>query len=244
MSDEIRKQVRQRFATLACTPEKGQKWPFGPKSAKSLGYDKDEIDQLPRALTESFAGVGNPLALGDVHAGEVVLDMGSGAGMDSILAARRVGPSGHVIGVDITPEMVQKAKRNAAVVAQTNAEFREGDLEALPIENSSVDLVISNGVFNLSPDKPKVLAEVFRVLRRGGRLQMADILLHADVTPNEVATKGEWSDCIAGAIWERSLREMLHDAGFVHVEFHGWTGYRTSSCTEGALVSAKKPTSA
>lgn len=193
-SAEIREQIRNRFTTLACSPETGQKWPFGPDSAKSLGYDALEIDDLPGVVTASFAGVGNPLSLGGVHAGQTVLDIGCGAGLDSILAARRVGPVGRVIGIDMTPEMVEKARRSAALVGPTTMEFHEGDVAALPLANESIDVVISNGVFNLCPDKRKVLTEVLRVLRPGGRFQMADVLLHDGVTPEEVAQKGEWSD--------------------------------------------------
>lgn len=240
-NDDVKQQIVERFASLACSPEKGQKWPYGPESAKSLGYEAREIDAMPSSVTESFAGVGNPLSLRELHSGEVVLDIGSGAGLDCILAARRVGASGRVIGVDMTAEMVEKARRNAVVLGQANMEFRLADVVALPIEKETVDVVISNGVFNLCPDKPKVLAELFRVLRPGGRIQMADVLLHDDITPEEVAQKGEWSNCIAGAIWERALVQMLTDAGFVNMRFHGWTGYRTSACTEGALVSASKP---
>lgn len=193
-AEEIREQVRQRYATIAVSPEKERKFPVGPESAKSLGYGADEIDALPASVTESFSGVGNPLSLGEPHAGETVLDLGCGSGLDSILAARQIGPTGKVIGVDMTPEMVDKARGNASVLGITNADFRHAQIETLPVEDGSVDTAISNGVLNLCPDKPTVLAEVFRVLRPGGRFQMADILLHDDVTPEEVARAGTWSD--------------------------------------------------
>ena len=149
---------------------------------------------MPASLTESFCGVGNPFALGEPQPGQIVLDLGCGAGFDTLLAARRVGPKGKVIGIDMTPEMLAKACHNAAVLGVTNVEFLLGQIESLPLPDASVDLVISNGVFNLCPDKPGVLGEVFRVLRPGGRLQMADILLEPHVTPEEVARKGSWSD--------------------------------------------------
>ncbi len=186
--------VRERFAKVARSPDQESKFPVGPESAKKLGYDEGEIDDLPASVTESFCGVGNPLSLGEPAAGQIVLDLGSGAGLDSILAARRVGRSGKVIGVDMTQEMIDKARQNVHVLGMTNVEFRLGNIEALPLEDASVDVVMTNGVFNLCPDKPEVLVEVFRVLRPGGRFQMADILLHDDVTPEEVATKGSWSD--------------------------------------------------
>ncbi len=192
--DDLRPSVIERFTRVATAPGQERKFPVGPGSAKKLGYDPAEIDALPPQVTESFAGVGNPLALGELRPGEVVLDLGCGAGMDSILAARRVGPTGRVIGVDMTGPMVEKATANALAAGVGNAEFRHGEADHLPLGDSSVDVVISNGVFNLCPDKPAVLAEAFRVLRSGGRLQMADILLKDGVTPEQVATRGEWSD--------------------------------------------------
>ena len=153
-----------------------------------------EFDALPLQATESVAGVGNPLGLGVLRLGEVVLDLGCGAGMDSLLAARRVGPTGRVIGVDMTGPMVEKARANASAVGIGNVEFHRGEAARLPVGDESVDVVISNGVFNLCPDKPRVLAEVFRVLRAGGRLLIADILLDDRVTPEEVERREAWSD--------------------------------------------------
>jgi arsenite methyltransferase len=192
--EQIRATVKRRFAKVACLPHEKQPFAIGPESAKALGYDAAEIDALPATLTESFAGVGNPLALGELRAGDTVLDLGSGAGMDSILAAHRVRQSGRVIGVDMTEEMVRKAEKNALAAGVTNAEFQQAEADALPAGDGVVDVVISNGVFNLCLDKPKVLAEVFRVLKPGGRIQMADMLLEDGVTPNEVARKGAWSN--------------------------------------------------
>ncbi|REJ68765.1 MAG: methyltransferase domain-containing protein [Planctomycetota bacterium] len=192
--DEIRDGVLERFTRTAVAPEQEKTFPVGPDSAKALGYDAGEIDSLPRAVTESFCGVGNPIGLGEPQPGDTVLDLGSGAGLDSILAARKVGPTGKVIGVDMTEAMIDKARRNAGSVGLDNVEFVHSGADAIPMEDASVDVVISNGVLNLCPDKPKVLREAFRVLRPGGRLQMADILLHDDVTPEEVAEKGTWSD--------------------------------------------------
>jgi arsenite methyltransferase len=148
---------------------------------------------LPNSVTESFAGVGNPFSVGELQPGQTVLDLGCGAGLDSILAARKVGLSGKVIGVDFSPEMIDKATSSAQALGLTNVEFRQGDLEALPLKNATVDVAISNGAFNLCLDKPKVLGEVFRVLRPGGRLQMADMILEDHVTPEKVQLMGSWS---------------------------------------------------
>ncbi len=191
--ESIRASVKERYGRLACSPESEKDFPVGPGSAKILGYPPDEIDRLPFAATESFAGVGNPFSLGAPQAGQTVLDLGCGAGLDSILAARMVGPSGKVIGVDLTPEMIDKAAANARTVGVKNVEFRQGDLERLPVSDGTVDVAVSNGVFNLCPDKPTVLAEVFRVLRTSGRLQMADMLLEDHVTPEKVQLMGSWS---------------------------------------------------
>jgi SAM-dependent methyltransferase len=193
-AEEIRAAVEQRFAQVARSPDQEKKFPVGPASAKNRGYDPQEIDALPPSVTESFCGVGNPLGLGAVLPGQPVLDLGSGPGLDSLLAARKVGPTGKVVGVDLCPEMVEKARRNAFLLGLNNAEFLHAGIEKVPLPDGAVDVVISNGVFNLCPDKPAVLAEAFRVLRPGGRLQMADTLLEEGVTPEEVARKGSWSD--------------------------------------------------
>jgi len=165
--EAIRASIKERYANLARSPESEQGFPVGPESAKSLGYPAAEIDGLPNSVTESFAGVGNPFSLAELHAGETVLDLGSGAGLDSILAARKVGPSGKVIGVDFSPEMIEKATRNAQALGLPNVVFHHGNLESLPLGSTTVDVAVSNGVFNLCLDKPKVVGEVFRVLRAG-----------------------------------------------------------------------------
>ena len=190
----IRMQIRERFAQIARSPGTERVFPVGATSAKSLGYDAKEIDALPAEVTESFSGVGNPLALGELASGHTVLDLGCGAGLDSILAARRVGPSGKVIGVDMTEDMLDKARSNAGAVGISNIEWHLADAEDLPLADGTVDVVIMNGVLNLCPDKPKVLAELHRVLRPSGRLQMADVVLHEDVSAEDVAKLGTWSD--------------------------------------------------
>jgi len=186
--------VRERFALVATTPSQEKTFLLGPESAKALGYEAAEIDALPRSVTESFAGVGNPLSLTKDLSGRELLDLGSGAGLDTILAAKRVGPKGRVVGVDMTGEMVEKARRNAAALEIQNIDFIQGAIEKLPVEDASIDVVLSNGVLNLCPDKSKVLNECLRVLRPGGALLMADILLEAEVTEEAVAKLGAWSD--------------------------------------------------
>jgi arsenite methyltransferase len=192
--EDVRAMVRERFAMVATSPSREKRFPVGAESAKALGYEAEEIDRLPESVTESFSGVGNPLCLGEIRPGQTVLDLGCGAGLDSILAARRVGPAGKVIGVDMTDQMLDKALRSAEALGLGNVEFLHARIEALPIQDAVADMAISNGVFNLCPDKAKALAETWRILRPGGRLFMADILLEDHVTPEEVARLGEWSD--------------------------------------------------
>jgi ubiquinone/menaquinone biosynthesis C-methylase UbiE len=146
-----------------------------------LEYDPRWLAGIPEPSIESFAGTGNPFSLGDVRPGELVVDVGSGAGLDSLIAARMVAPAGHVIGVDMTPAMLEKARAGALVLGQSNVAFHEGFAEALPVESDWADVVISNGVLNLTPDKHATLAEMARVLRPGGRLQIADILVQTPV---------------------------------------------------------------
>jgi arsenite methyltransferase len=191
--EEIHASVQDRFAKLARCPQDEQGFAVGGESAKSLGYPAADIDGLPRCVTESFAGVGFPFALGAPASGQTVLDLGCGAGMDCFLAARMVGPSGKVIGIDMTLEMIDKAITNSEAAGVGNVEFRQGDLEDLPLADDSADVALSNGVFNLCFDKPRVLREAYRVLRAGGRLLMADMLLEAHVTPEKVQLMGSWS---------------------------------------------------
>ncbi len=185
--------VRQRFARIATAPGRDRRR-IGPEVARELGYDPTVIGGLPTPVTESFAGVGNPLSLGEVRPGETVLDLGSGAGLDSILAARKVGPTGRVIGIDFTPEMIERARRHVEALALPNVDFLDAAVESIPLADATADVALCNGLFNLCPDKPRALAEVYRVLKPGGRFLMADVLLEDRVTPEEVARKGAWSD--------------------------------------------------
>lgn len=191
--EEIRRSIKERYATLARSPGVEQEFPVGPESAKSLGYSVNEIDGLPDSATESFAGVGNPFSLGEIGLGQTVLDLGCGAGMDSILAARQVGPSGKVIGIDMSEDMVDKARRNAEVLGLTNVDFGCGEIEALDLSDGTADVAISNGVFNLCFDKPRAIAQIFRVLVPGGHLFMADMILEDHVTHEKVQLMGSWS---------------------------------------------------
>lgn len=181
-TQQLREEVSAIYSRVASDPEGEFHFHRGPEyAARFLGYDPQELAALPTAATASFAGVGNPHAIGPIHAGETVLDIGCGAGMDLLLAAKRVGPSGHAIGVDMTPEMRERALASTQIAGLTNVEVRAGDSEALPVEDASIDVVISNGVLNLVPDKRKAYSEIARVLRPGGRLLLADIAVEVEL---------------------------------------------------------------
>jgi len=190
---QLRSALYIEYADVAAFPSKGFHFHTGRLLADRLGYPADRVASLPDAVIESFAGVGNPFSWGDLHEGEAVVDLGSGAGLDSLLAAQMVGLSGMVVGVDMTPDMVEKSTRNAASLGLSNAAFREGFLEALPLPDASADVVISNGVINLCPDKAQVLSEAFRVLRPGGRMQVSDIVVSKPVDDEGKADIALWT---------------------------------------------------
>lgn len=179
--DQLRQAVQGEYAEVATCPAKGYHFHTGRPLTQLLGYDAVAVAALPDSAVESFAGVGNPFALGRLQTGETVVDLGSGAGLDVLLAAQQVGPSGRVIGVDMTDAMLDKARANVRLVGATNVEFLQGYLENLPVEDASVDVVISNGVINLCPDKEAVWREVARILKPGGRVQIADIIVGKQV---------------------------------------------------------------
>ena len=219
----LRTQVLATYDRVARDPTGEFHFHRGPRyAADYLHYDADELASLPAQCTACFAGVGNPLRIGPIHPGETVLDHACGAGMDLLLAARRVGPAGHAIGVDMTPAMRDVAS-SAAAEAGLGAivTIRAGLFEQLPIDDESVDVVISNGVVNLAPDKSRVFAEIHRVLRPGGRLYMADVVVQRELK-NEVRNNPDlWAACIAGALPEPELAELALAFGFRGPRDHG-----------------------
>ncbi|MGK2850087.1 MAG: methyltransferase domain-containing protein [Candidatus Limnocylindrales bacterium] len=216
--DALRMAIRAEYAAVAEHPEQGFHFHTGARLAAILGYPEPLIAALPPSAVESMAGTGNPFALGELVPGERVVDCGSGSGADSLIAAMMVGPSGRVIGVDMTPEMLAKARQSVLAAGLTNVEIREGVLEALPVADEWADVVISNGVLNLVPDKALALAECFRVLRPGGRIQLADIVLDRPVPGGSKSDVSLWTGCIAGGLLKDELVALAEQAGFRDVE--------------------------
>jgi SAM-dependent methyltransferase len=190
----LREQVRDKYREVALDPDRSYHFHTGRPLAARLGYDTSAVDALPDRAVESFAGVGNPFSLRRLQRGEHVVDVGSGAGFDSFIAAGQVGRSGRVIGIDMTPEMLTKSRKTAAGLGYNHVEFREGLAEALPVDDGWADVVISNGVINLCADKRTVFAEIDRVLKPGGRLQFADIANGRPVPPEALRDIDLWTD--------------------------------------------------
>lgn len=181
--ERLKQEIRATYARVAEQPDGDFHFHRGPHYASSaLGYDRAELDALPGFVTAPFAGVGNPLKAQELPRGATVIDLGSGSGMDCLLAGRRVGPDGRVIGFDMTDAMLDKAREGARAAGMSHVRFDKSDIAALPLEDGSVDVAISNGVINLSPEKPRVFAELHRVLRRGGRVQFADIVIESELS--------------------------------------------------------------
>lgn len=226
--EDIHKQVRTAYGQVArqggCGCGTGCCGTGMTAESMSLGvgYSEEDLTQAPEGANLGL-GCGNPVALASLREGEIVLDLGSGAGFDSFLAAERVGPTGRVIGVDMTPDMLDKARENAKQSGRTNVEFRLGEIEHLPVADTSVDVVISNCVINLSPDKPQVFREAFRVLRPGGRLMVSDIVLTAPLPAQIRDSAPLYNSCVAGALLKTEYLGHIAGAGFTEVTVQGET---------------------
>lgn len=262
--DEVRTTVRQGYGKIAatnsgcgcaptcCSPTETESSAHDPKAiSQGLGYSAADTEAVPEGSNLGL-GCGNPQAIAALKPGETVLDLGSGAGFDAFLAARAVGPAGFVIGVDMTPEMVSKARNHQAKGGYPNVEFRIGEIESLPVADKSVDAIISNCVINLSPDKARVFREAFRVLKPGGRLAISDVVALADI-PAELRKDWElYTGCVAGASTIPEIKSWLAAAGFtqIRVEPNGgsreiigqwFPGRRVEEFVASATIEAVKP---
>jgi len=213
-TQELEQRVKEMYREVAEEPDKEFHFETGRRLAERLGYPAAELDAIPASSIDSFAGVGYYFDLAAIKRGDVVVDLGSGSGMDSFLAARRTGEAGRVVGIDMTEAQLAKSRRLATDHAVTNVEFVEAHIEQLPLEKSSTDVVISNGVINLSPDKTKVFAEAARVLRSGGRLAIADIVTNTQLPEGVTCDAALWAACIGGAMQRDDYREAIEAAGF------------------------------
>jgi SAM-dependent methyltransferase len=249
--DRVREKVRAAYGEIAKGKDGCSVGCCGTQNGGSLalGYSADELASVPEGADLGL-GCGNPQAIAALRPGETVVDLGSGAGFDCFLAAKRVGHAGRVIGVDMTPEMVAKARGNAKKVGADNVEFRLGEIERLPVPDASADAILSNCVINLSPDKASVFQEAFRVLKPGGRLAISDVVATATM-PSELANSLEaLTGCVAGAARVETLQQLLADAGFEAIAIEPRAGSRAiiGACMPGAedyvasaTIEARKP---
>ena len=219
---QIEDAVRRHYAQAAKTASASCSVPAGfgadgPEVYGAARYDASDLDGLPVEAVAASIGCANPVAVADLHPGEVVLDLGSGGGIDVLLSARRVGPTGKAYGVDMTDEMLELARANQAQAGVANVEFLRGHIEAVPLPDDAVDVILSNCVINLSSDKPAVFAEAHRLLRPGGRLAIADVAADADIDEARRKNLAAWTDCVSGALTRDEYRSTLDDAGFVDI---------------------------
>jgi arsenite methyltransferase len=251
-ASELKEEIRERYAEAArnatagcgcsgesCCEEHGCCGDAGPEAFGAGLYSVGEQGEVPDAALLASLGCGNPVAVAELREGETVLDLGSGGGIDVLLSAKRVGSAGVAYGLDMTDEMVALARRNADAAGVANAHFLKGEIESIPLAPDSVDVVISNCVVNLSTDKPRVLREIFRVLRPGGRVGISDVVAEDRLTPDERAERGSYVGCIAGALAKGEYERELTAAGFddVSVDFT----HRVADGIHSAIVKAVKP---
>lgn len=221
--------VRAMYTDVATNPDKEFHFPTGRTACDFVGYPAAQLESLPATAVESFAGVGYPFAADVIRAGEIVLDIGSGSGTDALIASQLVGATGNVIGLDMTGAMRDKLRANAQTAGALNVRVLEGNAEEIPLPDASVDVVTSNGVLNLVPDKAKAFREIARVLKPGGRLQLADIVVGTPPSDSCRAHPELWAECIVGATGEDDYVRMLRDAGFTTVEILKQLDYFSAS---------------
>jgi arsenite methyltransferase len=244
-STDLRETVRRRYAAAAVQVTEGGTACCGPQAVEvddtfgSTLYAADERDTLPAEAVAASLGCGNPTAVADLNDGERVLDLGSGGGIDVLLSARRVGPTGRAFGLDMTEEMLALACANQRKAGATNVEFLKGTIEAIPLPANTIDVVISNCVINLSTDKPAVFAETFRVLKPGGRMGVSDVVADDTLTPEQRAERGDYVGCVAGALPFAEYRQGLEAAGFTGISIT--PTHAVADGMHSAIVRATKP---
>jgi SAM-dependent methyltransferase len=235
----IKEEVRKRYGRAAVkSQERAASACCGDESDNAISsslYTTDEIRELPQEAVIASLGCGNPVAVADIHEGETILDLGSGGGIDVLLSARRTGPTGRAYGLDMTDEMLDLARENARKAAVSNAVFLKGEMENLPLPGNEVDVIISNCVVNLSPDKDAVLREAFRVLKPGGRLAISDIVSRGTIPAAIQKSLELWAGCIAGALSETDYRAKLAAAGFNGIEIEPFREYTVADAESGGL---------
>jgi len=243
---ELREEVRDKYAKAALTVLDTGGGCCGPVACcdedQSFGaaeYDAATLSEVPQAAALASLGCGNPIAVAELREGETVLDLGSGGGIDVILSARRVGPTGKAYGLDMTDEMLDLARKNAAEAGVDNVEFLRGFIEEVPLPGGAVDVIISNCVINLSTEKPRVFDEMFRVLKPGGRLGISDVVAEDELTPEQRAERGNFVGCIAGAMSFAEYEQELSRVGFVEIEVQ--PTHEVADRMYGAIVRAMKP---
>jgi len=239
--EDLREEVRARYAAAADTAAGGGCCTTEEES-ESFGaalYGAD-IDSVPNIAVEASLGCGNPTAVADIASGDIVLDLGSGAGIDVFISARRVGPEGKVYGLDMTDEMLALARKNQLEAGVKNVEFLKGYIEQIPLPNDTVDVIISNCVVNLSIDKPAVLNEAYRVLKPGGRFGISDVVFEEGLSADERTERGSYTGCIAGALSMEEFRRYLQEAGFGEISIE--PTHQVADRTHSAIIKAVKPT--
>lgn len=236
--DTMREDIRRRYAEAAIVASGGQQAMDGPADVCFGTLLYDDVDGLPERAGLASLGCGNPIAVADLALGETVLDLGSGGGIDVLLSARRVGPTGHVYGLDMTDEMVDLARRNAAEAGATNVTFLHGHIEEIPLPDGSIDVIISNCVVNLSTDKPAVFAQIHRVLRSGGRIGISDVVADNSLEPAVILERANRVGCVAGALTFDEYERQLRHAGFSDISVSAT--YEYGAGIHSAIVRATK----